>query len=225
MTPAVPRSLPALPGDLMDHTPESAYAHLRDTHPATFLSPPDDGAIAIMRWPMTEGQVLHRDEDRLVLEDPVVLPDGQHARRLRLLATRPEPQVAVLPLLGAEVVLTDRFRHATRTWQWEVLRGAGTEGMAGTGNAVRHLKDQLGATASELTGLGQVHLDAQILAEPVLLYAARIDVIGRVAHGDGIRGARAVAFAEAEEMAMTGQINDALTLAALFRARQAGLAG
>jgi ADP-ribose pyrophosphatase len=224
----LPRSLLTLPvevGDLMDHTPESAYAHLRDVCPGWFLSPPGNGAIGIVRWPMTEGQVLHRDEDRVVLEDPVVLPDGQHARRLRLLAARTEPQVAVLPLLGDEVVLTDRFRHATRTWQWEILRGAGTEGMAGTGNAVRHLKGQLGATASELIGLGQVHPDAQILADSVLLYAARIDVIGQVTHGDGIRGARAVAFAEAEEMAMTGQINDALTLAALFRARQAGLAG
>src|SRR5690606_41370348 len=65
------------------------------------------------RWPMTEGQVLHRDEERVVLEDPVVLPDGQQARRLRLITARLEPPVAVLPLLDGQIVLVDRFRHAT----------------------------------------------------------------------------------------------------------------
>ncbi|OEJ21938.1 hypothetical protein AR457_39095 [Streptomyces agglomeratus] len=228
MTPAVPlpRSLLTLPaevGDLMDHTPESAYAHLRDTHPTWFLSPPGDDVIGIMRWPMTEGQVLHRDEDRVVLEDPVVLPDGQQARRLRLLAARPEPQVAVLPLVDGDVFLVDRFRHATRTWQWELLRGAGSEGISDADNAARQLQDQLGTTALELIGLGRVHPDAAILAGAVLLYAARIDTVGD-ARGDGIRS-RTVAFAEAEQMALTGQITDALTITALFRARQAGLAG
>ncbi|MFE5407088.1 hypothetical protein ACFQ9Z_38655 [Streptomyces sp. NPDC056580] len=102
-------TLPAEVGDLMDHTPESAYAHMRDTRPAWFSSSPGDGAIDIMRWPMAEGQVLHRDEARVGLEDPVVLPDGQHHRRLRIVPVRPEPSVAVLALLDGQVVLVDRF--------------------------------------------------------------------------------------------------------------------
>ncbi|MEU5241675.1 NUDIX hydrolase [Streptomyces lydicus] len=229
MIPAVPlpRSLLELPaevGDLMDHTPESAYAHLRDTRPAWFLSPPGDGAIGIPRWPMTEGQVLHRDADRIVLEDPVVLPDGQQARRVRLLPARPEHEVAVLPLLGGDVVLLDRFRHATRTWQWEMPRGTGTEGLADTETASRHLHNQLGATPLELFGLGEVHPDVGILAASVLLYAARIDAVGDITHDDGIRQVRTVPFAAAEEMATAGQITDAVTIAALFRVRQAGLA-
>ncbi|MFD7861597.1 hypothetical protein [Streptomyces sp. NPDC059783] len=51
-----------------------------------FASPLGDGAIDIMRWSMTEWQVLHRDEGRVVLEDPVVLPDGPQERRLRILS-------------------------------------------------------------------------------------------------------------------------------------------
>lgn len=228
MIPAVPvppslLALPAEVGDLMDHTPQSAYAHLRDTRPTWFSSPPGEGAIGIMHWPMTEGQVLHRDEERVVLEDPVVLPDGQHARRLRLLATRPEPPVAVLPLLDGDVVLVDRFRHATRTWQWEILQCAGVEGLSAAENAAGQLRDQLAATASEVIGLGQVHPAPAILAEAVLLYAARIDAVGEPAHGVGIRRAHTVAFAEAEQLALTGQITDAVTITTLFRARQAGL--
>ncbi|MEU7031581.1 hypothetical protein AB0A60_33400 [Streptomyces sp. NPDC046275] len=226
--PAVPLppsllSLPAEVGDLMDHTPESAYAHLRDTRPALFSSPPGDGAIDIMRWPMTEGQVLHRDEEQVVLEDPVVLPDGRQERRLRILAARPEPPVAVLPLLDGQVVLVDRFRHAARTWTWEILKGPGATDVGDAQNAVGQLEALLGTSASEVIGLGRVHPDPAILGEAVMLYAARIDALSEAGHGAGIRRVRVVAFAEAEQMALTGQITDAVTITSLYRARQAGL--
>lgn len=226
--PAVPLppsllTLPAEVGDLMDHTPESAYAHLRDTRPALFSSPSGDRAIGIMRWPMTEGQVLHCDEEQVVLEDPVVLPDGRQERMLRILGARPEPPVAVLPLLDGHVVLVDRFRHATRTWAWEILRGTGAADLGDAQNAVRQLEDLLGTSASEVIGLGQVHPDPAILAEAVMLFAACIGEVGELAHGAGVRRVRVVAFVEAEQMALTGQITDAVTITSLFRARQAGL--
>lgn len=222
----LPRSLLTLPaevGDLMDHTPESAYAHLRDVRPAWFLNPSGEDAIGIMRWPMTEGRVVHRDEQRVVLEDPVILPIGQQARCLRLLAAGPERPVAVLPLVDGEVVLVDRFRHAARAWQWEILRASGMEGVADAENAARQLQEDLGATAADLIGLGEVHCDPAILAEAVLLYAARLEAVGGFAHGAGIRTVRTFALAEAEQMALTGQITDAVTITALFRARRAGL--
>ncbi|MFJ9580898.1 NUDIX hydrolase [Streptomyces sp. NPDC101191] len=229
MTPAVPvpRSLLALPaevGDLMDHTPESAYAHLRDTHPAWFVTPPGDGTISIMRWPMTEGQVIYRDQWWMLLQDPVVFPDGRHGRYLRMLAPQPEPGVAVLPLLGNDVVLIEHFRHATRAWHWEIPRGGGTTGLADKDNVAKELKEELGAEPRELIELGAVHPDTGILAQAASLYAARIDEVGTADRAEGIRRTRAFTFTEAERMAGNGLITDAFTIAALFRARQAGLA-
>ncbi len=175
----------------MDHTPESAYAHLRDTRPALFSSPSGDGAIGIMR--------------------------------LRIVPARPEPSVAVLPLLDGQVVLVDRFRHAARTWQWEIVKGPGAADVDDAQNAAGQLQDLLGANASDLIGLGRVHPDPAILAEVVMLYAARIDRVGELGHDAGIRRARLVVFTEAEQMVATGQITDAVTITSLFRARQAGL--
>lgn len=230
MTPAVPlpHSLLTLTtevGDLMDHTPESAYAHLRDTHPAWFVTPSGDGTISIMRWPMTEGQVIYRDQWWILLQDPVVFPDGRHGRYLRMLAPQPEPGVAVLPLLGSDVVLVEHFRHATRAWHWEIPRGGGTAGLTDKDNAAKELKEELGSVPRELIELGTLHPDTGILAQAVALYAARIDEVGKVPRGEGIRRARAFNFTEAERMAGQGLITDAFTIAALFRARQAGLAG
>ncbi|MCX4826941.1 NUDIX hydrolase [Streptomyces sp. NBC_01142] len=233
MTPAVPlrRSLRALPadvGELMDHTPESAYAYLRGTHPALFLTPPGDGAIGIMRWPMTEGQIVHRDQWWMLLQDPVVFPDGRHGRCLRMVSPQKEPGVAVLPLMGDEVVLIEHFRHATRSWHWEIPRRGGTPGLGDKENAAKELQEKLGVPSRELIELGMLHPDTGILAGAVGLYAARIDAVEGVEgveHSEGIRRARTVAFTEAEDLADRGSITDAFTIAALFRARRAGLAG
>jgi ADP-ribose pyrophosphatase len=136
-----------------------------------------------------------------------------------------ESGVVVLPLLeGGDVVLIQHFRHATRSWHWEIPRGGGTEGLDDETNAAKELREEIGAGARELIALGTVHPDTGILAQPVALYAARIDTVGEVEHAEGIRGLRAVPFADAEEMAATGQITDGFTIAALFRARRAGLA-
>ncbi|GAA2720622.1 MULTISPECIES: hypothetical protein [Streptomyces] len=61
------------------------------------------------------------------------------------------------------------------------------------------------------------------LAEAVLLYAACIEAVGGLGRGAGIRRVRVIAFAEAERMALSGQVTDAVTVTSLFRARQAPL--
>ncbi|MGP3953480.1 NUDIX hydrolase [Streptomyces sp. 7N604] len=222
----LPRSLFVLPaevGDLMDHTPQSAYAHLRDQRPELFTSPTGDGAIELLGWPMTPGEVAYQDAWRMLVKDQVRFPNGQQGTYIRLLTSQREPGVAVLPLLGSDVVLIEHFRHATRTWHWEIPRGGGAAGLAGADNAAKELEEEIGATARELIPLGTLHPDTGILAEAVLLYAARIDTVGEVAHGEGIRRARTVSFTTAEELAGEGEITDAFTIAALLRARLAGL--
>ncbi|MEV7726644.1 hypothetical protein AB0P15_18100 [Streptomyces sp. NPDC087917] len=47
--------------------------------------------------------------------------------------------------------------------------------------------------------------------------------MGELAHGEGIRSALTVPFAEAEAMVADGRITDAFTMTALLRARLAGL--
>ncbi|MER6126565.1 NUDIX hydrolase [Streptomyces sp. NPDC001795] len=208
----------------MNSTPEAAYTHLRRTQPNLFNTPPGDGAISIVRGPLAEGRVVHHDQWWTLLQDPVVFPDGQHGHYLRMIPSQPELGTAVLPLISGKVVLIEHFRHATRTWHWEIPRGGGTAGLSEKDNAAKELEEELGATATELVELGTLHPDTGILAQPVALFAARINEVGEVARGEAIRRARTVMFAEAEEMAGSDAITDAFTITALFRARRAGLA-
>ncbi|MGX1886805.1 NUDIX hydrolase [Streptomyces sp. NPDC055287] len=231
MTPAMPAHRGGLDrgagvGDLVDHTPQSAYAHLQDSQPELFTSPPGGGTIDILRWPMASGEVVYQDAWFTLVKDRVRFPDGRPGTYIRLMPSLKEPGVAILPLLGEDVVLIEHFRHATRAWHWEIPRGGGTAGLAPAENAAKELQEEIGAApAGELVPLGQLHPDTGILSGAVELFAARIDAVGDVEHSEGIRRARALPFATAEKMAAAGEITDVFTLCALLRARGAGLVG
>ncbi|MFD5423256.1 NUDIX hydrolase [Streptomyces sp. NPDC127069] len=202
------------------------YERLRAERPELFGNEP--GGIEILTDPAAvagAGGLLYRDPYVMLVRDAVRFPDGREGTYIRSIGTTPEPGCVVLPLLDGQVVLIEHFRHATRSWRWEVPRGFGTRGLADTENAAKELREEIGAEVLELVPLGAVHPDTGVTGDRVLLYAARIGGIGRLAVGEGIRSTRTVPFAEAEAMVLDGSITDGFTLAALFRARLAGLAG
>ncbi|MEW2282984.1 NUDIX hydrolase [Streptomyces sp. NPDC047841] len=162
------------------------------------------------------------------LRDPVRFPDGRLGLYDRILPPPgSSPGVVVLPLLGPEkdVVLIEHHRHATRSRHWEVVRGFGDPGATPTENVTRELREEIAATPTEVVPLGELHPDTGLLGHKVSLYAARVDGIGSVERGEAIHRAVTVTPAEAEEMVADGRITDGFTVAALYRARLAGLFG
>ncbi|MFI1400059.1 NUDIX hydrolase [Streptomyces sp. NPDC020681] len=202
------------------------YERLRCERPELFRNVP--GGIEILTDPdavSAAGGVMYADPYLMLLRDPVRFPDGRTGTYIRSVPANTEPGCVVLPLLDGEVVLIEHYRHATRSWQWEVPRGFGTRGLGPEANAAKELTEEIGAGVLELTSLGAVHPDTGIMGDRVLLFAARIDGIGRLATGDGIRSVRTVPPSEAEAMVGDGRVTDAFTIAALMRARLAGLMG
>ncbi|MEU9420725.1 NUDIX hydrolase [Streptomyces sp. NPDC051000] len=200
------------------------YEALRAARPELFRNQP--GGIEILSDPAAvaaAGGVLYRDRYVTLLRDPVRFPGGHEGTYIRSIGTTSEPGCVVLPLLGDEVVLIEHFRHATRSWHWELPRGFGTSGLDDPANAAKELREEIGAGVGELIPLGVLHPDTGMLGDRVHLYAARIGGMGELAHGEGIRSALTVPFAEAEAMVADGRITDAFTMAALLRARLAGL--
>ncbi|MGW2558429.1 NUDIX hydrolase [Streptomyces sp. NPDC001514] len=200
------------------------YERLRAERPELFLNVP--GGIEILSDPeavAAAGGVLYADPYVMLLRDPVRFPDGRTGTYIRSVSPNTEPGCVVLPLLDGGVVLVEHYRHATRSWQWEVPRGFGTRGLGAEANAAKELSEEIGANVLELTALGAVHPDTGMVADHVLLFAARIDGIGSLATGEGIRSSRTVPPAEADAMIADGRVTDAFTIAVLTRARLAGL--
>ncbi|MFJ5549992.1 NUDIX hydrolase [Streptomyces sp. NPDC093225] len=202
------------------------YERLRAERPELFRNQP--GGIEILTGPAAvaaAGGVLWEDQYLLLVRDPVRFPDGREGTYLRGIGATGEPGCVVLPMLpGGRVVLIEHFRHATRSWHWEVPRGMGTAGLGDRANAAKELGEEIGAKVLSLTPLGDVHPDSGMTADRVRLFAALVDGVGELETGEGIRAARTMTFAEAEALVASGELSDGFTLAALYRARLAGLA-
>jgi ADP-ribose pyrophosphatase len=203
------------------------YEELRAERPELFVNPP--GGIEILTDPeavAAAGGVVYEDPYVILLRDAVRFPGPGRVRGtyIRSISATAEPGCVILPLLDGQVVLVEHFRHATRSWQWEVPRGFGTPGLGAGENAAKELKEEIDAAVTELLPLGELHPDTGGLGSSVLLFAARIETIGGLDTGEGIRSALTLPFADTEAMVADGRITDAFTIAVLSRARLAGLA-
>lgn len=163
------------------------YDRLRAERPDLFVNSPDgidlllspEAVEAARRGagaaPDAPVGVVYEDSYVTVVRDAVRFPDGAHGLYLRVLPRVADPGVVVLPLLPTgRVVLVEHYRHATRAWHWEVPRGMGEPGATGADSAARELREEIGARATELVPLGDVHPDTGLLGSRVQLFAARI---------------------------------------------------
>ncbi|MFE9364886.1 NUDIX hydrolase [Streptomyces sp. NPDC006978] len=201
-----------------------SYERLRVERPDLFVN--RAGGIEILSDPEAvaeAGGVMYSDRYITLLRDPVRFPDGSTGTYIRSVGGAPEPGCAVLPLFDGGVVLVEHFRHATRSWHWEVPRGFGEPGLPPGENAAKELREEIGAEVLEVVPLGELHPDSGTTADRVALFAARIDGVGALETAEGIRGCVTVPFAEAEAMVGDGRVTDGFTIAVLMRARLAGL--
>lgn len=201
------------------------YARLRAERPELFRNEPD--GIEILTDPdavAAAGGVLYEDRYLMLVRDPVRFPGGKEGTYIRSIPPDREQGTVVLPLLDGGVVLIEHFRHATRSWHWEAPRGAGTAGLSDEENAAKELWEEIGAVPQEVVPLGVLHPDTGMTANTVRLFAARIAATGVLDGAEGIRRCVTVPFGEAEAMVADGRITDGFTVAALMRARLAGLA-
>jgi len=170
--------------------------------------------------------VVSADRFLFHLRDPVRFPDGTLGLYNRIVPPPgATPGVVVLPLVGPDhgILLIEHYRHSTREWHWEVVRGFGEPGASAEDNVARELAEEVSAHPQETIPLGELHPETGLLAERVQLFAARVKSVGELERHEGIRRAIVVSYAEAEDMIREGGITDAFTIAALYRARLAGL--
>lgn len=221
-----------------------AYARFRADHPDRFVTPPggveivtDPTAMARIEHEMgaryaarglpptwAEVGLLYEDPYLLLLRDAVLFPDGSPGVHHRVLRRSPDPSgVAVLPLLGAQIVLVRHFRHPTRSWQWEVPRGAIDPGDTPEGGVRRELMEEISGEMLDVVPLGRMHGSTGLMGMTVALFLARLSRIGEVAQSEGIAEVRLVTVPELEAMVRTCDITDSFTLGCILHARLKGL--
>ncbi len=204
----------------------TAYNECRAAHPELFANP-RRAAFQIVFEPDLQRSVgagvMYRDQYVVLLRDAVRFRDGSVGPYIRSFPSAVNGGAAVLPVLETRVVLIRHFRHATRTWHWEIPRGFshGSEGAEET--ARRVINEELGVPVSELAALGTVHPDTGAAYDFAGLYLARLTRLGQTDTYEGIDEIRLVTADEFDTLVRAGEITDSFTLAAALQARVHGL--
>lgn len=158
-----------------------------------------------------EGRII-----RLAIET-VRLPNGAVAE----LEIVHHPGGAAVVAVDAEqrVCLLRQYRHAAGGWVWELPAGKLDNQEEPLRCAQRELQEEAGRQARDWQALGRIVSSPGVFTEVIYLYLARgLEIVPGDAHAHEVFEVHWLPWAEAWRRAQTGEIDDAKTLAGLFRA-------
>lgn len=202
----------------------AAYETLRADRPELFVNPPDAGTeILFDVKAQHDAGVVYQDPFVLLVRDTVRFRDGRVGGYIRLLHTAGSAGAAILAIYQGEIVLLRHFRHATRTWHWEIPRGFAEQGEATFLTASRETEEELGVRPYQLRRLGRIHTDTGLSPAVVELFLADLQSLGLPEHNEGIDLVQTVSPEQFDDMTRAEEITDSFTIAAVAMARLHGL--
>lgn len=120
------------------------------------------------------------------------------------------------------VALIRQFRHAVGGFIWEVPAGTLAPGEAPEACAQRELREEAGLVAAEWMALGSIITTPGFCDERIHLFLARgLSDAAQALDCDEVLTVSRVPLSEALAMAQRGEIEDAKSIAALYRAAAA----
>ncbi len=124
--------------------------------------------------------VVAEDKYWLWINDAVKFPnskDGVYGRLIWKcsLATDGRPGAVVIPILpNGKVALNRNFRHATRSWEYELPRGGRNPNESLEDTAKREVKEETGMVLQDLILLGEIAADSGTLNSIGTVYYAKV---------------------------------------------------
>jgi len=154
-----------------------------------------------------------------VREDAVTRPDGKPG--IYGVVSMKNRAVGVVPLhADGTVTLVGQFRYPTNVYSWEIPEGGCPEGESLLDCARRELREETGLSAANIEPLGgEIHLSNSVCDERGTLFLATDLTQGEAApEGTEELQLQRVPLEDAVKMALSGEINDGLSVLALVLA-------
>jgi ADP-ribose pyrophosphatase len=131
--------------------------------------------------------------------------------------------VVMLPEKDGKLLLMHQFRHATRSWHWEIPRGFGEPGVGAIDQAKVEIDEEIGGEIKEIVDLGLYFNNTGLEGNPIYLFLVKMNSVDEPKLELGVDKFRWVSVPEIEQMIADAEITDGFTIAAYTRAKLKGL--
>ena len=171
-----------------------------------------------MSWKKIDSRLVYENDWMQVLEDKVINPRGGRNDYGHIHFKN--RAVAILPLdENNNTWLVGQDRYTLGEWSWELPMGGAPHDEDLLAAAKRELKEETGLTADCWTELMQLHLSNSITNELGVVFIAEELSAGRTAFDETeVLEVRKTPLMDAIAMVGSGEITDAMSVAALLRA-------
>jgi ADP-ribose pyrophosphatase len=163
----------------------------------------------------------------VMLRDLVEFPDGSRNGYMRLYNRAylegGAAGVVMLPRMNDKFLLMHQFRHATRSWHWEIPRGFGEPGIDAKNQARAEIAEEIGGEIAEISDLGLYFNNTGLEGNPIYLFLVEMSSVGDPKPVFAVDQFRWVSVFELEQMILSEEVTDGFTIAAYTRAKLKGL--
>jgi ADP-ribose pyrophosphatase len=157
-----------------------------------------------------KGRTIH------VAVDTVRLPND---KEMDIELVHHQGAVAVVPVIGEDVLMVRQYRYATGGWLLEIPAGKLEPGEKPEACAVRETEEETGYRPAELEPLGWIWTTPGFSDEKIWLFLGRgLEETRQELDEDEVLELERIPLKEAVEKAARGEIHDGKTACALLRA-------
>lgn len=169
-------------------------------------------------WSTLGSKTVYKNPWITVREDDVICPDG--SKGIYGIVEGPLAAAVLAVNDTGEVYLIGQYRYPTRSYSWEIVCGGAAPEEAPLEAAKRELKEEAGLIAAEWEQLGgEIHTSNCFTTERAIVYLAR-NLSETESNPDSteVLQVKRIPFKNAYDMAIKGEIQDAISLIAIMRA-------
>jgi ADP-ribose pyrophosphatase len=172
--------------------------------------------------------ILLEDEVRMVVRDALKFPTGATRCQMRIIGKTeydgPNGIVA-LCVLDGRFLLRETYRHPTRAWELETLRGRRETGRTSRQTVRMEVKQELGYSVKRMHALGRICPETAIMSSTLDVFLAELRSGPRRDEPEESEAFGRIHRLRPRDLAdriMTGEIRDGYTIAALMLAQLRG---